>query len=97
LVNTESTLLQVSVSDGKSRAQPSRLKLCSEYLVLQREEFTIWDDEDSYPVEAGLRLVEKSSLYMRGGEKLPRSVRPQVSREKLSLPERRTTAPWESN
>jgi hypothetical protein len=45
----------VSVSDGKSRALPSRLKLCSEYLVLQREEFTIWDDEDSYPVEAGLR------------------------------------------
>lgn len=47
----------VSVSDGKSRAQPSRLKLCSDYLVLQREEFTIWDDEDSYPVEAGLREV----------------------------------------
>jgi hypothetical protein len=47
--------VKVSVSDGKSRALPSRLKMCSEYLVLQREEFTIWDDEDSYPVEAGLR------------------------------------------
>jgi hypothetical protein len=49
--------VKVSVSDGKSRALPSRLKMCSEYLVLQREEFTIWDDEDSYPVEAGLRYT----------------------------------------
>jgi len=47
----------VSVSDGKSRALPSRLKLCSDYLVLQREEFHIWEDETSYPVEAGLREV----------------------------------------
>jgi len=47
----------VSVSDGKSRAQHSRIKLCSEYIVLQREEFTIWEDEDTYPVEPGLRQV----------------------------------------
>lgn len=47
----------VSVSDGKSRPQSSRLKLCCEYLVLQREEFHIWEDEESYPVEAGLREV----------------------------------------
>jgi len=47
----------VSVSDGKCRPQASRIKLCSEYLVLQREEFHIWDDEDTYPVEAGLRTV----------------------------------------
>jgi hypothetical protein len=59
---------KVSVSDGKSRALPSRLKLCSEYLVLQREEFTIWDDEDSYPVEAGLRSVVLS--YLASGEYL---------------------------
>jgi len=47
----------VSVSDGKSRPQSSRLKLCCEYVVLQREEFHIWEDEESYPVEAGLREV----------------------------------------
>ncbi|XP_023333990.1 gamma-1-syntrophin [Eurytemora carolleeae] len=47
----------VSVSDGKSRPLPSRLKLCSDYLVLQREEFHIWDDETSYPVESGLREI----------------------------------------
>lgn len=47
----------VSVSDGKCRPQPSRIKLCSEYLVLQREEFHIWEDEETYPVEAGLRTV----------------------------------------
>ena len=47
----------VSVSDGKCRPQPSRIKLCSEYLVLQREEFHIWEDENSYPVEPGLRYV----------------------------------------
>ena len=50
----------VSVSDGKCRPQPSRIKLCSEYLVLQREEFHIWEDEETYPVEAGLRY---SSLF----------------------------------
>ena len=37
------------------RPQSSRLKVCSEYVVLQREEFHIWEDEESYPVEAGLR------------------------------------------
>eukprot|EP00090_Calanus_glacialis_P000704 TRINITY_DN10474_c0_g1_i1.p1 TRINITY_DN10474_c0_g1~~TRINITY_DN10474_c0_g1_i1.p1 ORF type:complete len:538 (-),score=151.56 TRINITY_DN10474_c0_g1_i1:391-2004(-) len=47
----------VSVSDGKSRPQASRIKLCSAYLVLQREEFHIWEDEETYPVEAGLRTV----------------------------------------
>jgi hypothetical protein len=56
--------VKVSVSDGKSRALPSRLKMCSEYLVLQREEFTIWDDEDSYPVEAGLRYSSTSPSGM---------------------------------
>ena len=45
----------VCVSDGKCRPQASRIKLCSEYLVLQREEFHIWEDEETYPVEAGLR------------------------------------------
>jgi len=50
----------VSVSDGKSKPQPSRLKLCSEYIVLQREEFHIWEDEDSYPVDSTLREVNLS-------------------------------------
>ena len=48
----------VSVSDGKSRPQSSRIKLCSDYITLQREEFHIWEDEDTYNVEAGLRRVE---------------------------------------
>ena len=52
---------KVSVSDGKSRPLPSRLKLCSDYLVLQREEFHIWDDETSYPVESGLRYKHSSN------------------------------------
>lgn len=47
----------VSVSDGKSRPQSSRIKLCSDYITLQREEFHIWEDEDTYNVEAGLRTV----------------------------------------
>ena len=45
----------VCVSDGKCRPQASRIKLCSEYLVLQREEFHIWEDEETYDVQAGLR------------------------------------------
>ena len=48
----------VSVSDGKCRPQASRIKLCSDYITLQREEFHIWEDEDTYNVEAGLRTVE---------------------------------------
>ena len=48
----------VSVSDGKCRPQSSRIKLCSDYITLQREEFHIWEDEDTYNVEAGLRTVE---------------------------------------
>ena len=36
----------VYVSDGKCRPQPARLKVCPEYLVLQREEFIFPDDED---------------------------------------------------
>ena len=48
----------VSVSDGKSRPQSSRIKLCSDYITLQREEFHIWEDEDTYNVESGLRTVE---------------------------------------
>ena len=47
----------VSVSDGKSRPQSGRIKLCSDYITLQREEFHIWEDEDTYNVEAGLRTV----------------------------------------
>ena len=41
----------VAVSDGKCRPQPSRVKLCSDYLVLQREEFHIWEDEETYNVD----------------------------------------------
>ena len=48
----------VSVSDGKCRPQSSRIKLCSDYITLQREEFHIWEDENTYNVEAGLRTVE---------------------------------------
>ena len=47
----------VSVSDGKCRPQSSRIKLCSDYITLQREEFHIWEDEDTYNVESGLRTV----------------------------------------
>ena len=42
----------VTVSDGKSRPQTARIKLCSESLVLQREEFIFPDDDDGgYPVD----------------------------------------------
>ena len=53
------------MSDGKSRPLPSRLKVCSEYIVLQREEFHIWDDENSYPVEAGLRYNCQVEVELR--------------------------------
>ena len=36
----------VNVSDGKCRPQPARLKVCPDYLVLQREEFIFPDDDD---------------------------------------------------
>ena len=40
------------MSDGKSRPQTARIKLCSESLVLQREEFIFPDDDDGgYPVD----------------------------------------------
>lgn len=39
----------VNVSDGKCRPQPARLKVCPEYLVLQKEEFIFPDDDDTYP------------------------------------------------
>ena len=39
----------VTVSDGKCRPQTTRLKLCPDLLVLQREEFIFPDDEDGYP------------------------------------------------
>ena len=41
----------VTVSDGKCRPQTTRLKLCPDLLVLQREEFIFPDDEDGYPVD----------------------------------------------
>ena len=42
----------MTVSDGKSRPQTARIKLCSESLVLQREEFIFPDDDDGgYPVD----------------------------------------------
>ncbi len=36
----------VSVSDGKCRPQPARLKVCPDLLVLQREEFLFPDEGD---------------------------------------------------
>ncbi len=41
----------VTVSDGKCRPQTSRLKLSSDLLVLQKEEFIFPDDEDGYPID----------------------------------------------
>ena len=41
----------VTVSDGKCRPQMTRLKLCPDLLVLQREEFIFPDDDDGYPVD----------------------------------------------
>ncbi len=41
----------VAVSDGKCRPQVTRLKLCPDHLVLQREEFIFPDEEDGYPVD----------------------------------------------
>jgi len=48
----------VTVSDGKCRPQTTRLKLCPDLLVLQREEFIFPDDEDGYPVDNKLRTVK---------------------------------------
>ena len=39
------------MSDGKCRPQTTRLKLCPDLLVLQREEFIFPDDDDGYPVD----------------------------------------------
>ena len=41
----------VNVSDGKCRPQPARLKVCSEFLVLQREEFIFPEEGDGYPAD----------------------------------------------
>ena len=41
----------VTVSDGKCRPQTTRLKLSTDSLVLQREEFIFPDDDDGYPVD----------------------------------------------
>jgi len=48
----------VTVSDGKCRPQTTRLKLCPDLLVLQREEFIFPDDEDGYPVDNKLRTIK---------------------------------------
>ena len=44
------------MSDGKCRPQTTRLKLCPDLLVLQREEFIFPDDEDGYPVDNKVNL-----------------------------------------
>ena len=41
----------VTVSDGKCRPQTTRLKLSTDTLILQREEFIFPDDDDGYPVD----------------------------------------------
>ena len=41
----------VTVSDGKCRPQTTRLKLSTDSLILQREEFIFPDDDDGYPVD----------------------------------------------
>ena len=46
----------VNVSDGKCRPQPARLKVCPEYLVLQREEIIFPDDDDSYPTDNKVKM-----------------------------------------
>ena len=47
----------VTVSDGKSRPQTARIKLCSDTLVLQREEFIFPDDDDGgYPVDNKVKI-----------------------------------------
>ena len=47
----------VTVSDGKSRPQTARIKLSSDTLVLQREEFIFPDDDDGgYPVDNKVRM-----------------------------------------
>ena len=54
------------MSDGKSRPQTARIKLCSESLVLQREEFIFPDDDDGgYPVDNKVthKLLYRPTLY----------------------------------
>ena len=46
----------VTVSDGKCRPQTTRLKLSTDSLVLQREEFIFPDDDDGYPVDNKVNL-----------------------------------------
>jgi hypothetical protein len=41
----------VTVSDGKCRPQTTRIKLSSDLLVLQREEFIFPDEDNGYPVD----------------------------------------------
>jgi len=64
----------VTVSDGKCRPQMTRLKLCPDLLVLQREEFIFPDDDDGYPVDNKLRTVKlrrtsdgKLGISIKGG------------------------------
>ena len=47
----------VTVSDGKCRPQTTRLKLSTDLLVLQREEFIFPDDDDGYPVDNKVSLI----------------------------------------
>ena len=47
----------VTVSDGKCRPQTTRLKLSTDMLVLQREEFIFPDDDDGYPVDNKVSLL----------------------------------------
>ena len=47
----------VTVSDGKCRPQTTRLKLSTDMLVLQREEFIFPDDDDGYPVDNKVKFI----------------------------------------
>ena len=60
----------VTVSDGKCRPQMTRLKLCPDLLVLQREEFIFPDDDDGYPVDNKVNYTVYTYI---------RTVRPQLS------------------
>ena len=57
----------VNVSDGKCRPQPARLKVCSEFLVLQREEFIFPDEEDGYPADDKVSDVRYGKLSWLNG------------------------------
>ena len=67
----------MSVSDGKCRPQLTRLKLCPDFLVLQREEFIFPDDDDGY---TGLDN-KVSRTFLRAGASSQKSV---VTKEKLA-------------